>query len=280
MGLTDRPGPPPKTFLLERGELANTGDEVQPGFPAILSPGGKAVAGRRSSRCPTAPAAGWRWRSGSPAPDNPLTARVIVNRLWQHHFGRGHRRDARATSASAANGRRTRSCSTGWRRELVDAASWQLEARCTELMLLSETYQQSTHVDAEAAARSDPDNQLLSRMNRLRLEGEAVRDSLLAVSGRLNPKVGGPGVVLPEPPAAGGRPRPVPVTADPKEHVRRSVYLFARRNLRLPVPGGVRPARQQPELPEARAEHDRPAGAGAAERRRGDGRGEGAGRRG
>src|SRR5205085_2824819 len=73
---------------------------------------------------------------------------------------------------------------------------WSLK-RLHKLILTSEAYRQSTRVSPEAAAK-DPDNALLSQMNRQRLEGEAVRDALLAVSGRLNPKAGGPGVVLPE----------------------------------------------------------------------------------
>ena len=100
------------------------------------------------------------------------------------------------------------------------------------MMLLSETYQQSTHASKDATTL-DPDNKLLARMNRVRLEGEAVRDALLAVGGRLNTKMGGPGVVLPEAARAAGGSRPVAVTADPKEYARRSVYLFARRNLKL-----------------------------------------------
>src|SRR5207253_326676 len=102
-----------------------------------------------------------------------------------------------------------------------------------KLMLLSAAYRQSTNTGADALAK-DKDNRLFSRMNRLRLEGEPVRDSLLFVSGRLNSKAGGPGVVLPEASQAAGGSRPVPVTADAKEHDRRSVYLFSRRNLRLP----------------------------------------------
>ena len=69
-------------------------------------------------------------------------------------------------------------------------------------------------------------------MNRKRLEGEAVRDALSAVSGLLNAKMGGPGVVLPEFARAAGGSKPVPVTADAKEHNRRSIYLLSRRNLR------------------------------------------------
>jgi hypothetical protein len=96
-------------------------------------------------------------------------------------------------------------------------------------MLTSATYQQSSNPQA-----ADPDNKLLSRMNRLRLEGEAVRDALLTASGRLNPVMGGPGVVLPEAAAAAGGSKAVPVTTDSRERERRSVYLFARRNLRHP----------------------------------------------
>jgi hypothetical protein len=102
-----------------------------------------------------------------------------------------------------------------------------------KLMLTSETYRQSTRVSPGAAAK-DPDNKLVSRMNRLRLEGEAVRDSLLAVSGRLNLKAGGPSVVPPEAAAGGGGGRAATASADPAEFLRRSVYLFARRNVRHP----------------------------------------------
>lgn len=99
-------------------------------------------------------------------------------------------------------------------------------------MLLSDTYQQSTHASKDATTL-DPDNKLLSHANRVRLEGEAVRDAMLSVGGRLNPKAGGPGVVLPEASRAAGGSRPVAVTTDTKEYARRSVYLFSRRNLKL-----------------------------------------------
>src|SRR5262249_14491856 len=89
MGLRDAEGAPPKTFLLERGELSNRAAEVQPGFPIILTanlqaapariePPKPATTGRRTAL------AQWLTR-----PEHPLTARVLVNRLWQHHFGRG-----------------------------------------------------------------------------------------------------------------------------------------------------------------------------------------------
>jgi hypothetical protein len=95
-------------------------------------------------------------------------------------------------------------------------------------MLTSATYQQSASAKAHAA---DPDNRLFGRMNRLRLEGEIIRDSLLAVSGRLNPKMSGPGVFPPVPPAAGAK--DWMASPDLADHTRRSVYIFARRNLRF-----------------------------------------------
>ena len=115
-------------------------------------------------------------------------------------------------------------------------------------------------------------------MNRLRLEGEVVRDTLLAVSGRLNPKMGGPGVVLPELSKPAGGSKPVPVTTDATEYDRRSVYLFARRNLRYPFLEAFDLPDSNLSCPQARAEHDRPAGAGAAELAGGDRGREGAGR--
>ena len=80
----------------------------------------------------------------------------------------------------------------------------------------------------------DPANSLLWRMNRLRLEGEVIRDSLLAVSGRLNPKLGGPGVFPPIPADAIKGAKGWNVSADAREHDRRSLYIFAKRNLRFP----------------------------------------------
>ncbi|QDU23078.1 DUF1549 and DUF1553 domain-containing protein [Urbifossiella limnaea] len=217
LGLTDRPGAPPKTFVLERGELGNKGAEVLAGFPTALG-GGEGKGGRLGLA---------KWVASA---DNPLTARVIVNRLWQHHFGRGI--VATASDFGTRGSAPTHPELLDWLAcELADGG-WTLK-RTHRLMLLSETYQQSTAVSADAA-RIDPENRLFSRMNRLRLEGEAVRDAMLAASGRLNPKAGGPGVVLPELARAAGGSRPVPVTADAAEHTRRSVYLFARRNLRDP----------------------------------------------
>ncbi|MCS6866593.1 MAG: DUF1549 and DUF1553 domain-containing protein [Gemmataceae bacterium] len=229
MGLMEASNQPPKTYLLERGELANQREEVEPGFPAILLPGQKA---KPAVITPLASSSGRRlalaqWLA---SPENPLTARVIVNRLWQHHFGRG--------IVATPNDFGTRGAAPS-HPELLDWLAcelieqrWSLKAM-HRLMVLSETYQQSSFATAEAQER-DPKNTLFSRMNRRRLEAEAVRDALLAISGQLNLKMGGPGVVLPSQARAAGGARALTVTSDPREHTRRSVYLFCRRNLRDP----------------------------------------------
>jgi len=101
------------------------------------------------------------------------------------------------------------------------------------LMLLSATYQQSSRASPEALAK-DPENHLFSRMNRLRLEGEIIRDSLLSVSGRLNLQMGGPGTFPPVPAEAVKGSMSWNASQNPQDHARRSVYIFARRNLRFP----------------------------------------------
>jgi hypothetical protein len=97
-------------------------------------------------------------------------------------------------------------------------------------MLLSSTYQQSSM----AGDSADRENRLFARMNRQRLEGEIIRDSLLAVSGRLNPKMGGRGVFPPIPAEAIKGTNAWIVSPYVEDHTRRSVYIFARRNLRFP----------------------------------------------
>jgi hypothetical protein len=104
------------------------------------------------------------------------------------------------------------------------------------LMLGSHTYRQVSTTSPKAKGfQVDRENTLYWRMNRLRLEGEAIRDALLAVSGQLNPKMGGPGVFPPLPTAMfKGSKGGWQVSRDKSDHVRRSVYIFARRNLRFP----------------------------------------------
>jgi hypothetical protein len=229
MGLTDSGAKAPKTFLLKRGELGHPGAEVLPGWPAVLSPDFLAKSasikplplstGQRSTL------AQWLTRA-----DHPLTARVIVNRLWQHHFGRG------IVATPSDFGMRgeppTHPELLDWLASELVAGGWSLK-HMHRLMLTSATYQQGCKASATTLAK-DPGNRLYSRMNRLRLEGEVIRDCLLAVSGRLNTKFGGPGVYPPLPPEMAGTVKGWTASADPSDHVRRSVYIFACRNLRFP----------------------------------------------
>jgi hypothetical protein len=216
MGLADQSAAAAKTVILERGELANRGAEVQPGFPRILTNGTAADA--RIAKLPASTGRRLALAKWIASKENPLTARVIVNRLWQHHFG-----DGLVTTPSdfGLRGERPRHPDLlDWlASELVEPSEpagrpWALK-RMHKLILLSATYRQ---------AREQP----------VRLEGEAVRDALLFASGTLNLKAGGPGVVVPEVSAAAGGARAVPVTAAASEYTRRSAYLFSRRNLRLP----------------------------------------------
>lgn len=101
------------------------------------------------------------------------------------------------------------------------------------LMLTASVYRQTSAVDS-GAATADPENRLYSRMHRVRLEGEVVRDSLLAISGELNLTIGGPGVFPPIPREIFAGAKGWTTSADPREYSRRSLYIFARRNLRFP----------------------------------------------
>jgi hypothetical protein len=110
---------------------------------------------------------------------------------------------------------------------------WSLKA-IHRLLVTSATYRQASRHD-EAKAALDPDNELWWRVPRRRLEGEALRDAMLAVSGQLNLKGGGPSVYPEMPAEVGIAPAKWPVSAEPAERNRRSVYVFAKRNLRYPL---------------------------------------------
>jgi len=229
MGLKNKPGAPAKTFLLRRGELHSPADLIEPAWPVILSPDFEAKpldlpdsphgTGRRAALA--------SWMA---SPDNPLTARVFVNRVWQHHFGRGI--VPTASDFGVRGEPPTHPELLDWLAVEFVAKGWDIK-QLHRLMLTSATYQQST-LPSAASRKLDPENRLFSRMQRLRLEGEIVRDTLLAVSGRLNPKRGGPGVFPPLPEELGAAAKGWTTSPDPSDHTRRSIYIFARRNLRFP----------------------------------------------
>jgi hypothetical protein len=230
LGLKDLRGKPPRTFVLERGERGSPGDEVRPGFPIILALGYKSAPARLKPPRPSTTGRRSALAQWITRPDHPLTARVLVNRLWQHHFGRG------IVSTPSDFGLRgqppTHPELLDWLATELVTHGWSIK-HVHRLLLTSATYQQSSRASPRAR-KLDPDNRLFSRMNRLRLEGEIIRDGLLLVSGRLNRKMGGLGVFPPIPAEALRGAKGWKSSPDPRDHVRRSVYIFARRNLRFP----------------------------------------------
>jgi hypothetical protein len=164
--------------VLGRGNwMDETGDVVQPGLPAAL--GGVPGADRRLSRLDLA-----QWVV---SPQNPLTSRVLVNRLWKQYFGAGLSRkleDVGAQGDPPSHPELLDSLAAG----LIDSG-WDLK-RLIRTMVTSGTYQQSA-VPTPQQREKDPFNKWLSHQGRFRLDAELVRDNALAISGLLNPKIGG-----------------------------------------------------------------------------------------
>jgi mono/diheme cytochrome c family protein len=162
-------------------------------------------------------------------PSNPLLARVLVNRLWHHHFGQGlvHTPDDFGRMGQGPT-----------HPDLLDSlatafvqSGWSIKAM-HRLMVLSSTYQMASQAP-DAHDKLDPENRLLHRANIRRLEGEAIRDAVLAVSGRLDATMFGPSVLpyLTKHMEGRGRPQSGPLDGDG----RRSIYLNVRRNFLTPM---------------------------------------------
>jgi hypothetical protein len=168
-------------------------------------------------------------------PANPLTARVLANRLWQYHFAAGLVRTA--NDFGSQGDRPSHPELLDWLAATLVESGWRLKPM-HRLMVLSNTYQQSSWSrQAVEAHRADPENRLIWRFNRRRLSAEEIRDAMLAVAGRLNVKAGGTSVIVPvdrELVQLLYKPSQWKITEDPAEHNRRSVYLIAKRNMRLP----------------------------------------------
>jgi len=166
---------------------------------------------------------------------NPLTARVIVNRLWQHHFGRGLVRTANDFGANGAPPSHPEVLDY-LANELIDNG-WRLKS-IHRRILMSSTYRQSGESRMQSRAKDvDPENLLLWKFNRRRLAAHEIRDAMLAVSGRLNSKRGGPSVMAPVDQELIDllyKPSQWEIASVASEHHRRSIYLIAKRNLRVP----------------------------------------------
>ena len=225
----------PVQFVRIRGEVDDLGERVLPGYLSCVTGTGDAAAmpvdrTGNISRWRT-PLAEW-----IASPENPLTARVMVNRIWQGRFGRGI---VGTPSNFGANGvRPTHPELLDWLAHQFVESGWSVKAM-HRLLLRSATYRQSSSSFSKRASEIDPANAMLSRMPRRRLEGEVIRDSILAVSGRLNPSMGGPGVYPRLPDAMRDQMYvknwPAWEPSDGPDSRRRSVYVFQRRQLALPL---------------------------------------------
>jgi mono/diheme cytochrome c family protein len=230
-------GPKAKdTFVLLRGNSHNHGDKVEPGFPSVLEPPGSSDPSIRSTG-QEAKTCGRRrvlahWISD---PHNPLTARVMANRIWQHHFGRGIVRTTNDFGYQGAPP--THPELLDWLASELIAGGWRLKP-LHRLILTSQAFRMASTADAATVAK-DPENDLLARFDMRRLTAEELRDSILSVSGNLNlTKTGGPSVypIIPAEVLAGqSRPGDGWRKSTPQDAAARSVFIHVKRSLAVPL---------------------------------------------
>ena len=239
------PGPPsgpplPPVRILRSGDYRQPAEVVEAGFPSAIS-GHTGPADMFTDRYRQFPTRGRRYTLARwiASEDNPLTARVMVNRLWQHHFGRGI---VETASNFGKNG------SGATHPELLDwlavtfiERGWSIK-NMHRILVLSSTYRQSAENPAAAGNAADPENRLLWKFQRRRLDAEAIRDGILHVSGGLNPEMEGPSMFPPLPEdladfARYGRTGGLMWEPNEREEDarRRSIYIFQRRSLPLPM---------------------------------------------
>jgi len=238
----DEPAPAPKayaiapretelpTHILKIGDHKHKLAQVTAGVPVVLANGyamPAEMAGRRKALAD--------WLA---SPQHPLTARVMANRIWQNRMGRGLVRTM--NDFGALGERPTNPKLLDWLATEFVAGGWSVK-KLDRLILMSAVYRQSAAPD-EARLKADPENKLYWRAHRRRLDGEIVRDQILAVTGQLNPQAGGAPVKTPIEPElydlifTEGEPDNLwPLPRDKRQFDRRSIYLLNKRSIRLPL---------------------------------------------
>ena len=224
----------PDTFVFQRGNphaATRPEDRVEPGFPGVLKgtparivppPGGQST-GRRTALA--------KWLV---SPDNPLTARVMANRIWQHHFGRGIVRSS--SNFGFAGDPPTHPELLDWLAAELIAGGWRLKP-IHKVILMSQAYRASSAADPAALAK-DPLNDALWRFDMRRLTAEELRDSIHVASGAFNSEMFGPGVfpeIPPEVMAGQSVPGQGWGTSPPEAQARRSLYAHVKRSLITPI---------------------------------------------
>ena len=222
----------PETFVLVRGNPNVKGDQVEPAFLEVLAapppplpppPAGAKTTGRRTALA--------NWIA---SPSNQLTARVMANRLWQYHFGRGIVRSP--NNFGLQGDRPTHPELLDWLASEFVAQGWRLKPM-HRLIMTSNAYQMSSRGRTEAL-KLDPANDLFWRFDMRRLTAEEIRDSILAYSGTLNLKMSGPSVFvdIPKEVQAGqSQPGNGWGQSTAAEQARRSVYIKVKRSLITPL---------------------------------------------
>jgi hypothetical protein len=216
------------SYVCERGDFRRHGDPVQPAFLTVLNDSGKQVPApspEASSSMRRTALANWLTNG-----DNPLPCRVMANRLWLLHFGKGIVETP--NDFGKLGGKPSHPLLLDWLAGQLAAEGAGFKS-IHRTLVTSITYRQAS----QHPVKSDPENRLYSRMQRRRLSGEAIRDAELMASDSLNLKTGGGGVrpPLPEEVRSTLLANQWNVTDDSNEHSRRSLYLFVRRNLRFPM---------------------------------------------
>jgi hypothetical protein len=227
IGLTDISGKAPATHILAAGNWESPKEEVQPGFLTLLDPSDARIVppegidstGRRTALA--------KWLTD---PSNPLPARIMANRIWHYHFGRGI--VGTPSDFGIMGERPSHPELLDWLAAEFVHSGWSMK-HMHRLIMTSAAYQQSSAYREEAAKVDDSDR-LLWSFPRQRLEGEVIRDSALAVAGVLNTKAGGPSI-FPDLPEGMTAPRGGWKLSADEERNRRSVYVFVRRNTRYPM---------------------------------------------
>ena len=224
----------PETFVLPRGNpRAEPRPEllVVPAFPAVLDPPAPEIVTPASGRSAGRRTALAQWIA---SPDNPLTPRVLVNRIWQHHFGRGIVRSA--SNFGLMGDPPSHPELLDWLATELIANNWRLKPIHKKL-LMSQAYRAAS-TGNPTALTADPLNDRFWRFDMRRLTAEELRDSIHVASGRFNPKMYGPGVypTLPKDvlatqsvPGAGWG------NSTPEEQARRSIYIHVKRTLPVPI---------------------------------------------
>ena len=229
---TGEPAPP--CYVLRLGDPHSPLDPVVPSAPLVI----RAAVPNLPQIPLESPGRRTAFANWLASPDNPLTARVMVNRIWQFRIGEGL---VRTPNDFGTMGDKPESHALlDWLAAELMARGWNVKA-IDRLIVTSSAYLQSSAPDA-AKAQIDPQNRLLWRMNRKRFEAEMIRDAALSVAGTLNPKIGGRPVRIPIEPEVydlifteSERDGLWPLSPDASVRNRRGIYLYNKRSVRLPM---------------------------------------------